>query len=85
MSALFNGTIKNFTSNLVSWSERRVLIARPGCGAAAAARKHIGQMVCLHLPEKKKEKKKDENRATHFLWTSWRLAVTLTEREVMAF
>lgn len=80
MSALFNGTIKNFTSSLVSWSERCVLIARWGSGTAAA-HEHIGWMVCLHLTGKKR----DENRVKHFLWTSWRLAVTLSGREEMAF
>lgn len=57
MSALFNGTIKNFIFNLVSWRERCVLIAQSGC-TAEVARKHIGWMVCLHLLEKKKKKMK---------------------------
>lgn len=66
MSALFNGTIKNFTSNLVSRSECCVLIARSGGGAAAAAAlKHIGWMVCLHLSEKKTDKRKREWKQSH--------------------
>lgn len=52
MSALFNGTIKNFTSNLASWSEC-VLIAQLGGSTAAAAPKQIVCMVCLHLLVKK--------------------------------